>query len=110
MARVEDLLNVMINRVPGIEGQALDLWRISTSELEVENALTSDHPPALSPEATEDADEDDFEEPVSMGKPSNQEGEGTEATQEEDVGRLDVDTGSRNPLPQSVSPGSCHLS
>lgn len=31
MARVEDMLNVMINRVPGIEGQALDLWRISRS-------------------------------------------------------------------------------
>lgn len=30
MARVEDLLNAMVNRVPGLEGQALDLWRIST--------------------------------------------------------------------------------
>lgn len=29
MARVEDLLNVMVNKVPGLEGQALDLWRIS---------------------------------------------------------------------------------
>jgi hypothetical protein len=31
MARVEDLLNVMVNRVPGVEGRALDAWRISGS-------------------------------------------------------------------------------
>lgn len=32
MARVEDLLNLMVNRVPGLEGSnALDAWRISTS-------------------------------------------------------------------------------
>jgi hypothetical protein len=31
MARVEDLLNVMVNRVPGVEGSALDAWRISKS-------------------------------------------------------------------------------
>jgi hypothetical protein len=29
MARVEDLLNAMVNRVPGVEGRALDAWRIS---------------------------------------------------------------------------------
>jgi hypothetical protein len=60
-----------------------------------------DHPPAMSPELEDEVDDDETEQ--SVGRPSNAEGEGTEATQEEDVGRLDVDTGSRNPLPQSVS-------
>jgi hypothetical protein len=31
MARVENLLNVMVNRVQGVEGSALDAWRISES-------------------------------------------------------------------------------
>jgi hypothetical protein len=31
MARVEDLLNVMVNKVQGVEGTALDAWRISES-------------------------------------------------------------------------------
>lgn len=67
--------------------------------------LILDHPPALSPEAEDDEDDSETEEPLSVGKPSipGDVEEGTEATQEPDVGRLDVDTGFRNPLPQSVS-------
>lgn len=63
-----------------------------------------DHPPALSPEPEDDMEEDELEESVTAGRTSAPGEEGREMTPEaeEDVGRLDVDTGCRNPLPQSV--------
>jgi len=48
-------------------------------------------------------EEDELEESVTAGRTSVPGEEGRETTPEgEDVGRLDVDTGYRNPLPQSV--------
>jgi hypothetical protein len=48
-------------------------------------------------------EEDELEESVTAGRTSVPGEEGRESTPErEDVGRLDVDTGYRNPLPQSV--------
>jgi len=62
-----------------------------------------DHPPALSPEPEDELEEDELEESVTGGRTSVPGGEDRELTPEgEDVGRLDVDTGYRNPLPQSV--------
>jgi hypothetical protein len=62
-----------------------------------------DHPPALSPEPEDDMEEDELEESVTAGRTSVAGEEGREMTPDgEDVGRLDVDTGFRNPLPQSV--------
>jgi len=66
-------------------------------------ANQTDHPPALSPEPEDDMEEDELEESVTAGRTSVPGEEGREITPEgEDVGRLDVDTGYRNPLPQSV--------
>jgi hypothetical protein len=50
-------------------------------------------------------EEDELEESVTAGLTSVPGEEGRDITPEgEDVGRLDVDTGYRNPLPQSVHP------
>jgi hypothetical protein len=62
-----------------------------------------DHPPALSPEPEDELEEDELEESVTGERTSAPGGEDREITPGgEDVGRLDVDTGGRNPLPQSV--------
>jgi hypothetical protein len=68
-----------------------------------DHVLIVDHPPALSPQQEDEMEEDELEESVTAGRTSVPGEEGRESTPErEDVGRLDVDTGYRNPLPQSV--------
>jgi hypothetical protein len=107
VTRIEAMLNAVINRVDGVDGKALNDWRISESCLgPLDHVLMIDHPPATSPPTLEAALPKD--QPASPGSVQSCPDTAVRVPSPEgdagDVRGLDNDTVTRNPLPQSVRP------
>ena len=103
VSRIEAMLNAVLNKVDGLEGKALNDWRIS--EYLVDTA-DIDHAPATTPPPSDVPLPKEAESPNSVRSDTerdrviNLEGD----AQPGDVQGLDLDTSLRNPLPQSVRP------
>nr|XP_019046958.1 hypothetical protein I302_03564 [Kwoniella bestiolae CBS 10118]OCF25888.1 hypothetical protein I302_03564 [Kwoniella bestiolae CBS 10118] len=102
VARLEAMVNAVINRVDGVEGKALRDWRI--------NHAPATSPPPLSaslPPDSEDEKKLDFRPETSSTQSRIEHSvEWDNGPESEDavVGGLDRETGIRNPLPQSLHP------
>nr|XP_019008291.1 uncharacterized protein I206_06846 [Kwoniella pini CBS 10737]OCF47072.1 hypothetical protein I206_06846 [Kwoniella pini CBS 10737] len=102
VARLEAMVNAVVNRVEGVEGKALRDWRI--------NHAPATSPPPLSAELPLDSEDEKKIEnrPETAStlsrKERSVEWDGDNGPDSEDgvVGGLDRETGSRNPLPQSL--------
>ncbi|WRT64595.1 uncharacterized protein IL334_001528 [Kwoniella shivajii] len=102
VARLEAMVNAVINRVDGVEGKALKDWRIN-------------HAPAISPPPLSASLAPDSEDEKKMNQRPNSsstqsrfersvEWENGPESEDAVVGGLDRETGIRNPLPQSLHP------
>lgn len=112
VSRIEALLNVVVNRVDGVDGKALSDWRISESSTQF--TLTIDHAPATSPPPRHSSLTISRRESIRGGSPSaspsppptaNEEQESADVeggSRSGDVEVLDLDSSMRNPLPQLV--------
>ncbi|WWC86725.1 uncharacterized protein L201_001603 [Kwoniella dendrophila CBS 6074] len=100
VARLEAMVNAMVNRVDGVEGKALRDWRI--------NHAPATSPPPLSAELPAESEDekklDNRPETSSTQSRMERSVEWENGPDSEDavVGGLDRETGSRNPLPQSL--------
>jgi hypothetical protein len=116
VARIEALLNAVVNKVDGLEGKALSDWRISA--LSTIPALMLDHAPATTPpplnsSLTLSRRESPREESITASpSPPPTAHDATEresadmdgSRDGDEVAGLDLDSSIRNPLPQSVGP------
>ncbi|OCF45779.1 nuclear protein [Kwoniella heveanensis CBS 569] len=100
VARLEAMMNAVINRVEGVEGKALNDWRI--------NHAPATTPPPLSAELPSEDNTDKLgDRPETASTRSRRDDRSVEwemggETEDAVVGGLDRDTSSRNPLPQSM--------
>ncbi|WVR04770.1 hypothetical protein IAU60_001782 [Kwoniella sp. DSM 27419] len=96
VARLEAMVNAVINRVDGVEGKALRDWRI--------NHAPATSPPPLIAEAPSNEDPDKAQDRPDTSSTRSRVDEWDNAAEGEDaaVGGLDRDTSTRNPLPQSM--------
>ena len=115
VARIEALLNAVVNKVDGLEGKALSDWRISEWTGKV--GLILDHAPATTPPPNQSSmalsrRESLRDQSVTMSPSppptaqdvAERESADLEGSRDGDeVAGLDMDSSMRNPLPQSVS-------
>ena len=105
VSRIEALLNAMVNRVDGVEGKALDDWRIS--ELETARSWSchanfADHAPASSPPPVgASRRRSRADSTISSARRLS---EHEDSARAEEVYKIDRESSIRNPLPQVVRP------
>ncbi|WWC59664.1 uncharacterized protein I303_102226 [Kwoniella dejecticola CBS 10117] len=103
VARLEAMVNAVVNRVEGVEGKALRDWRINHAPATTPPPLSAELPPDSEDEKKIDSSRPETSSTLSRKERSVEWDEDNGPGSEDAVvGGLDRETGVRNPLPQSL--------